>query len=94
MTVTGRTLAENVADVDDYQPGQNIIRPLENPIKADSHLVILRGNLAPEGAVAKITGHEGERFEGNARRVPWRRGSHGINHERVNSARGRSSCAL
>ena len=67
LTVTGRTLAENVANVDDYQRGQNIIRSLDNPIKRDSHLVILRGNLAPEGAVAKITGHEGERFEGRAR---------------------------
>ena len=67
LTVTGRTLAENVAAVDDYQPGQNIIRSLDNPIKRDSHLVILRGNLAPEGAVAKITGHEGERFDGRAR---------------------------
>lgn len=67
LTVTGQTLAENVAAVDDYRPDQNIIRPLDNPIKRDSHLVILRGNLAPEGAVAKITGHEGEKFVGHAR---------------------------
>lgn len=67
LTVTGRTLAENVATVDYYREGQDIIRSLDNPIKRESHLVILRGNLAPEGAVAKITGHEGERFEGRAR---------------------------
>ncbi|MCS7089822.1 MAG: dihydroxy-acid dehydratase [Verrucomicrobiota bacterium] len=66
-TVTGRTLAEDLADVPDYPPDQEVIRPLENPIKRDSHLVILRGNLAPEGAVAKITGKEGLRFEGLAR---------------------------
>lgn len=67
MTVTGRTLAENVHDVQSYPESQEIIRPLSNPIKPDSHLVILRGNLAPEGAVAKITGHEGEQFTGTAR---------------------------
>lgn len=67
MTVTGRTLAENVLDVQSYPESQEIIRPLSNPIKPDSHLVILRGNLAPEGAVAKITGHEGEQFTGTAR---------------------------
>ncbi len=67
MTVTGKTMAENLADVADYPADQKIIRPLSNPIKKDSHLVILRGNLAPEGAVAKITGHEGLTFTGNAR---------------------------
>ncbi len=67
MTVTGKTMTENLADVADYPEGQNIIRPLSNPIKKDSHLVILRGNLAPEGAVAKITGHEGLMFTGSAR---------------------------
>ena len=67
MTVTGRTLAENLADVAPYPASQRIIRPLDNPIKKDSHLVILHGNLAPTGAVAKITGHEGLRFEGTAR---------------------------
>jgi dihydroxy-acid dehydratase len=66
MTVTGQTLAENLADVGDYPTGQDIIRDLDNPIKADSHLAILYGNLAPEGAVAKITGKEGLRFEGRA----------------------------
>jgi dihydroxy-acid dehydratase len=66
MTVTGRTLAENLEDVVDYTAGQDIIRDLDNPIKADSHLAILYGNLAPEGAVAKITGKEGLRFEGRA----------------------------
>ena len=48
MTVTGKTMAENLADVADYPADQKIIRPLSNPIKKDSHLVILRGNLAPE----------------------------------------------
>ena len=67
MTVTGKTMAENLADVADYPADQKIIRPLSNPIKKDSHLVVLRGNLAPEGAVAKITGHEGLMFTGKAR---------------------------
>lgn len=67
MTVTGKTMAENLADVADYPAEQKIIRPLSNPIKKDSHLVVLRGNLAPEGAVAKITGHEGLTFTGKAR---------------------------
>jgi len=67
MTVTGRTLAENLASVAPYPADQKIIRPLSDPIKKDSHLVILYGNLAPTGAVAKITGHEGLHFEGTAR---------------------------
>lgn len=67
MTVTGKTLAENLADVAPYPDGQDIIRPFDKPIKKDSHLVILKGNLAPAGAVAKITGKEGLRFVGHAR---------------------------
>jgi dihydroxy-acid dehydratase len=67
MTVTGKTLAENLVAVEDYPAGQDIIRDFDHPIKADSHLSILYGNLAPEGAVAKITGKEGLRFKGNAR---------------------------
>jgi dihydroxy-acid dehydratase len=67
LTVTGKTLAENLAEVPDYPGGQDIIRPFSNPVKRDSHLVILRGNLAPEGAVAKITGKEGLHFSGTAR---------------------------
>jgi dihydroxy-acid dehydratase len=67
MTVTGKTLAENLRGVQDYPAGQQIIRSVDQPIKKTSHLVILRGNLAPEGAVAKITGKEGERFTGKAR---------------------------
>jgi dihydroxy-acid dehydratase len=67
MTVTGKTLAENLANVAAYPEKQDIIRPLSNPIKKDSHLVILRGNLAPAGSVAKITGKEGLSFSGNAR---------------------------
>lgn len=67
LTVTGKTLAENLADVAPYPEDQKIIRPLSDPIKKDSHLVILRGNIAPEGAVAKITGHEGLKFTGTAR---------------------------
>ena len=67
MTVTGRTTAENLADVAPYPAGQDIIRPLDNPIKKDSHLVVLKGNLSPGGAVAKITGKEGLSFSGNAR---------------------------
>jgi dihydroxy-acid dehydratase len=67
MTVTGKTLAENLAPVTDYPADQQIIRSIDQPIKRDSHLVILRGNLAPDGAVAKISGKEGERFTGKAR---------------------------
>ena len=67
MTVTGRILAENLAGVDDYPVDQKIVRNLDNPIKPASHLVVLRGNLAPEGAVAKLTGKEGDRFSGRAR---------------------------
>ena len=67
LTVTGRSLAENLSDVAPYPEGQDIVRPLDRPIKPDSHLAILYGNLAPEGAVAKITGKEGTRFEGRAR---------------------------
>ncbi len=67
LTVTGHTLAENLAGVPAYERGQDIVRPLEDPIKADSHLAVLYGNLAPEGAVAKISGKEGTRFEGKAR---------------------------
>jgi len=67
LTVTGRTLAENLADVEDYPDGQDIVRDFDEPIKADSHLAILYGNVAPEGAVAKITGKEGLHFEGSAR---------------------------
>ena len=67
MTVTGKTLAENLEEVEDYPEGQKVIRPMSNPIKKDSHLVVLRGNLAPEGAVAKITGHEGLEFTGTAK---------------------------
>lgn len=67
LTVTGKTLAENLADVADYPEGQDIIRSFDNPIKADSHLIVLKGNLAPEGSMAKITGKEGLYFQGNAR---------------------------
>jgi dihydroxy-acid dehydratase len=67
MTVTGRTMAENLADVAPYPPGQDIVRSVADPIKKDSHLVVMYGNLAPEGAVAKISGKEGLRFEGTAR---------------------------
>ncbi|MEJ2139080.1 MAG: dihydroxy-acid dehydratase [Gammaproteobacteria bacterium] len=67
LTVNGKTMAENLAEVKDYPAGQDIIRPLDNPVKKDSHLVILYGNLAPEGAVAKITGKEGTSFTGTAK---------------------------
>jgi dihydroxy-acid dehydratase len=66
-TVTGRTLAENLANLPGLQPGQKIVRTIDNPIKATGHIRILRGNLAPEGAVAKITGKEGLRFSGPAK---------------------------
>jgi dihydroxy-acid dehydratase len=67
LTVTGHTLKENLEKTPIYMSGQDIVRPLAHPLKKDSHLVVLYGNLAPEGAVAKITGKEGERFEGPAR---------------------------
>ncbi|ASK36227.1 dihydroxy-acid dehydratase [Alcanivorax sp. N3-2A] len=67
LTVTGETLAENLAKVAPYPDQQNIIHALDKPIKATSHLRILRGNLAPDGAVAKITGKEGTFFRGRAR---------------------------
>ena len=67
LTVSGRTLAENLAAVRPYPAGQSIVRPLDNPLKKDSHLIVLYGNLAPEGAVAKISGKEGLRFQGRAR---------------------------
>ena len=67
ITVTGQTLAENLASVLPYPADQAIIRPLNDPIKKVSHLVVLRGNLAAEGAVAKITGKEGLRFTGTAK---------------------------
>jgi len=66
LTVTGRTVAENLKGVGPYAADQDVVRPLSNPIKADSHLRILRGNLAPGGAVAKISGKEGLRFSGRA----------------------------
>ncbi len=67
LTVTGKTLAENLAEVAPYPNGQDIIRDLAHPIKKDSHLVVLYGNLANEGSVAKITGKEGLCFTGNAK---------------------------
>ncbi|HTD72271.1 MAG TPA: dihydroxy-acid dehydratase [Steroidobacteraceae bacterium] len=67
ITVTGATLAENLRQAAPYPESQAIVRPLSNPIKKDSHLVVLYGNLAPAGAVAKITGKEGLSFKGKAR---------------------------
>jgi dihydroxy-acid dehydratase len=67
LTVTGASLADNLREVAPYAAGQDIVRPLTAPLKKDSHLVVLYGNLAPEGAVAKITGKEGLRFKGTAR---------------------------
>ncbi len=66
-TVTGRTLAENLEAARPLDEGQEVVRPVEDPIRVSGHLRILRGSLAPEGAVAKITGKEGERFSGPAR---------------------------
>lgn len=67
LTVNGKTIAENLAEVADYPAGQDIILPFDKPLKASSHLRILRGNLAPTGAVAKISGQEGTKFTGKAR---------------------------
>ena len=67
LTVTGKTIAENLADVTPLPEDQDLLKPLSDPIKSSGHLQILKGNLASEGAVAKITGKEGTRFEGSAR---------------------------
>jgi len=67
MTVTGKTIAENIADLPPLTPGQDVIYPFSNPVKKTGHIAILQGNLALEGAVGKITGKEGTRFEGPAR---------------------------
>jgi dihydroxy-acid dehydratase len=67
LTVTGKTLAENLENVPDLEEGQDVIRPLENPIKATGHLRMLYGNLAENGSVAKITGKEGLHFKGTAK---------------------------
>lgn len=67
LTVTGKTVAENLADLPDLKEGQDLLHTVSNPIKPSSHIRILYGNLATEGAVAKITGKEGERFEGSAK---------------------------
>lgn len=67
LTVTGKTLAENLEELPDLDAGQKIIHPISNPLKPTGHLTILYGNLASEGAVAKITGKEGMRFSGPAR---------------------------
>ncbi len=66
LTVTGKTVRENLDKVPDYPANQEVVRPFDNPIKPDSHLRILYGNLAPEGAVAKISGKEGLLFKGKA----------------------------
>src|SRR5258706_4135263 len=67
LTVTGKTVAENLGSVQPYPPKQDVVRGFDNPIKKNSHLVVLYGNLAPQGAVAKISGKEGMRFTGRAR---------------------------
>ena len=67
LTVTGKTMRENLVRVKPYPSGQDMVRPLTNPLKRESHLVVLYGNLAPEGAVAKISGKEGLSFRGRAR---------------------------
>jgi dihydroxy-acid dehydratase len=67
LTVTGKTVAENLADAKPYPKGQDVIRGFDNPVKKDGHLVVLYGNLAETGAVAKISGKEGLKFEGTAK---------------------------
>lgn len=67
MTVTGKTLEENIADLPDLLEGQSIVAPISKPIKKTGHIEIMYGNLAPGGAVAKITGKEGEQFSGTAK---------------------------
>tara|TARA_B100001063_G_scaffold89317_1_gene83138 strand:+ start:6935 stop:8599 length:1665 start_codon:yes stop_codon:yes gene_type:complete len=67
LTVSGKSLAYNLKKIKPYPTGQNIIMPMHNPIKKDGHLIILRGNIAPDGAVAKISGKEGTYFKGKAK---------------------------
>src|SRR5690606_38194987 len=67
LTVTGKTLGENLHGLPDLKEGQDIVRPINAPLKTTSHLQILHGNLAEQGAVAKITGKEGEVFNGKAK---------------------------
>lgn len=67
LTVTGNTLSENLKNIPELKPGQKIVHPLQNPIKTTGHIRILKGNLSPDGAVAKITGKEGEVFRGQAK---------------------------
>ncbi|GAF94584.1 unnamed protein product, partial [marine sediment metagenome] len=67
LTVTGKTLAENLADVNPLAAGQDVVHSLDNPIKPTGHIQILRGSLSPDGAVAKITGKEGLKFSGPAK---------------------------
>jgi len=67
LTITGRTIAENLAELPGLTPGQDVVHPLSDPIKPTGHITILRGNLSPEGSVAKITGKEGLKFSGPAR---------------------------
>ncbi|TGK53256.1 dihydroxy-acid dehydratase [Leptospira bouyouniensis] len=66
MTVTGKTIAENLESLSDLPKDQDLLRPVSNPIKKEGHIQVLYGNIAKKGAVAKITGHEGEMFEGKA----------------------------
>lgn len=66
ITVTGKTVRENLAAVEDMPASQDLIWPISNPIKKEGHLQVLYGNIAPDGSIAKITGKEGERFEGEA----------------------------
>ncbi len=67
MTVTGKTIAENLEDLPGLKPGQDVFMPMEKPIKSTGHIQILKGNLAPGGSVAKITGKEGLNFTGPAK---------------------------
>ncbi len=67
MTVTGKTVAENLKGAKPYPKGQDVVRGFDDPVKKEGHLVVLYGNLAPEGAVAKISGKEGTKFTGTAR---------------------------
>mgnify|MGYP001574310084 FL=1 len=67
MTVTGKTISKNLKNIKPYSSNQKIIMPIKNPIKKDGHLIVLRGNIAPDGAVAKISGKEGTYFKGKAR---------------------------
>ena len=94
ITVTGQTMAENLAGCPDLSPGQDVILPIETPIKPEGHIQILYGNLAPEGSVAKITGKEGLVFTGKVSRVGQGSGGGGGARQRQHGTGEQGDCRV